>query len=290
MRSSNLRAAASSTQPGVATLAPRDAACKPPPATRAISREIWALGAVTVLGAGLRLFQLGARSLWIGEATSDAIATLDVSSLVSFAPWAGAIAVSVLKPILIGRYLFACQPMFIVLAASGPQRFMGSRHWYPLIAVFVLSVAYQNFFYYRQDFPLTEVPAEDWRAAVKYVVDGARPGDGVVVYPAESRFGYDYYARHLALRGVPPPVLYPVWNARFQIDGAYAYARPAQLPGSALVQHISGSHSRIWLVFREGDPHREIQEGFEALRASLERGSAGCADQHFSGIEVLRCR
>ncbi|HEY6395016.1 MAG TPA: hypothetical protein VIX12_06320, partial [Candidatus Binataceae bacterium] len=189
------------------------------------------------------------------------------------------------KPILMGRYLLSCLPLFVVLVAAGYRRISKSPLAYPVAVMFVVVVGLQNVWY--QGKVTTVLAYEDWRGAVRYVIDNSEPEDGVILEPGESRFSYDYYAAHLDGSRQAPVVVYRAWDPLFRIDGEYVYNRPAYLPDAKALDRLPSAHPRLWLIRRTVDTRPEVARSFEALLGSLQPGFRKSGLDHYSAIDVI---
>ncbi|MSO96172.1 MAG: hypothetical protein EXQ81_10360 [Thermoleophilia bacterium] len=103
-------------------------------------------------------------------------------------PVALGILVSLIQPILVGRYAIVIAPA-IALAAAFPIALALSRHRPVGIVVLVALLAVSG---YRVTTWYRSVP-EDWRSAVEYVSAQKRPGDDVVIAPFWSWRAFAYY-------------------------------------------------------------------------------------------------
>jgi mannosyltransferase len=159
-------------------------------------------------------------------------------------PVAVALAVSFVKPLLIPRYLIVALPASALVLAIGLAAIASRSRWVGLGALVALLAAgvsaYQGTYAARHS-------DEDWRTIAATVGAHIRPGDSVIVYPANAAFPFAYYARDwpaLARRGGPdwPAVS---WSSPFGSQGSD--------PGSVLTAGRRLRSSTVWLVMRT--PH-----------------------------------
>ena len=181
--------------------------------------------------------------------------------------------VSLIKPVLMPRYLFVCIPALVLLVAAG----LSSLSWRwvaaPTLAVicwFALSGVHR---YYERDFDLKR---EDFRSATAYVLAHAAPGDVLVFHKGQNRFAYAFYAGQQG-----PAILYPGTDRPTWRDFA-SKVTPETLDA------IRQWHGRVWLLVSENmsatgedaiaqqlkqaaGEHRELeqQQDFSMLRAYL---------------------
>ena len=117
--------------------------------------------------------------------------------------------VSLARPVFAPRYFMILLPAWIMLAAAG----ITSKR--VLLITAVLSIALASFgiegvrSYYKADF---DIGRNDLRSTTAYILDHAKPGDGIVFYSLSTRFPYDYYAEHSGT-AVKPDTLWPGNNA-----------------------------------------------------------------------------
>ena len=99
------------------------------------------------------------------------------------------IAVSVVRPVLVERYLAVCVPASVLLAAAGLVRLAGSSRTvaaFLLLAVVVYSASEARFYFRHPEW------GEDWRGASRYVLAHVKESDEVVIEPY-ARLTFDYY-------------------------------------------------------------------------------------------------
>lgn len=144
-------------------------------------------------------------------------------------PIASAIALSFVRPILVPRYLSIVLPAFCLLLARGLSAFQLAPAKLATAAIIVILGAGNP----RSG----EVPAEDWRGAVTGVLDDARAGDALIVFPPDRAVPVTYY---LQRRAAPVPrLIYPAVTA---------FWRP-QLPFGYLdFNDLSLRYPRLWLI------------------------------------------
>src|SRR5262249_6936465 len=104
------------------------------------------------------------------------------------------LAVSLVKPVFVPRYLIVSLPALVLLVAAGICSF---RKWWitiPGLAVVCWLAMGGTLAYYHADFDLAR---EDCRGATEYVLQNAQPGDAIVFHKEQNRFAYSYYASHI---------------------------------------------------------------------------------------------
>ena len=99
---------------------------------------------------------------------------------------------SLRKPVFTPRFLLICLPAVVLLAGRGAYLLRPSRWSTVIPALLVVLLAALLPGYYKR-------PKEDWRAATRYVLSAAQPGDAVLVWYPEP---FQYY-RHRFPEAVP---------------------------------------------------------------------------------------
>lgn len=110
-------------------------------------------------------------------------------------PFALALLVSLVQPMLVPRYLIVCLPPLLLLAVAGIERAPSWLAGAALAACLALSDSALASWYQRP-------PLEDWRSAAAHVLGRARPADRIVFHAPYIRQPFDYYARR---SGKPAP-------------------------------------------------------------------------------------
>jgi mannosyltransferase len=205
----------------------------------------------------------GALALIFDDRESDHSGDRRWFILLGFAfPIVVVLVTSLVKPLLVNRYLSEALPFFVILCASGLcrmwPRWIGAAG---LVAIVVLSL-YQDYLYYRY------YKGDDWRAASTYILADAKPGDAVIFVFAGSRWPYDYYLSKSGLAEFPP-VIFPAWDRHFSVEGIdwAHYASETTIFEPIVMRAIDNApkrYDRIWLAqwpidfFRDadGDPYR----------------------------------
>jgi 4-amino-4-deoxy-L-arabinose transferase-like glycosyltransferase len=153
-----------------------------------------------------------------------------------------AFGISLVRPILRERYLFAALPALVLLASVGLARLprpMG-------VAAFALTAA-SSLAALQFGFGGIRPPDnEAWQAAVQQTTASSQPGDGWAFISKKAQNGFDYYGDWAWGRNPAAPyvdVLEPFdWQAALQ-DPDYEWkVSPGEL------ERFAASHPRIWLV------------------------------------------
>jgi hypothetical protein len=182
------------------------------------------------------------------------------------------IAISVVKPILVPRYLIVSLPAFALVTGLGVVR-IGRRRSVPVV---LLTLALIVVCYHRVWNDGSS--GENWRAIVAAVGAHSQRHDAIVVYPATAVSAFSYYANQnptLRHRGGPtwPPTH---WDTPYTI---------AIKNVSVTQQRDFAPASVVWLVVRQ--PHGDtISQSVKAPRAlAALRKQLG---SRFSTVTVVR--
>jgi mannosyltransferase len=174
------------------------------------------------------------------------------------------------QPILLYRNSVICLPAVALLLAWGLFRTS-----LPVVASWA-GVAVLIGLRAAQLAPTYAVSPEDWKAAERYVVAGARAGDCIAFYPLDGRMPFDLYVRangDLARAPVPVSPVTP-WSRVRPFVEDYDTPPPAQLSA------IEARCPRVWFVAshqgqRNGPPgSRSNYLRYRALQATLQEAYA----------------
>jgi mannosyltransferase len=165
-----------------------------------------------------------------------------------------------MRPIFLPKYTIAALPAFVILAARGLMDIRFALARLLLIALILyLSVSGLRGYWGTQRKP-------DWRNAVGYFNQMAKPNDLVLFYPSFSQVPFDYYLRHSDVTKEPVPDLNPE-------------VTPDKL-GELLRAKLKG-HERVWLVL-----HSLENESTVFLKKQLGEMYNLRAEEILPGIEV----
>lgn len=167
--------------------------------------------------------------------------------------------VSLVQPLLIGRYLLICLPGILLVVARGAwltaTAIGGLARWtVPALTVAVSLIG--------ASWWLVRVVPEDWRQASGQVVTEGQPGDVVVFVNDSVRLFTEYYREQA---GVPLPAAVPIypdqpWGAYGTGDQRYSY------PTTAELEAIAARSDRIWFVVgRNHDNIGDVEEQYAVL-------------------------
>jgi mannosyltransferase len=147
------------------------------------------------------------------------------------------IVISVVKPLLVARYLIVALPAFALLLGLGLSRLARGR----VVPLAVMTLALVVLCY--GNFWGSSNGGEDWRAIVATVGQQADREDAIVVFPATAVSAFSYYARDdPSLRQRPGPSWPRTrWDTPFM----------RSIPNTAVLRADGIARSRVvWLIVR----------------------------------------
>jgi hypothetical protein len=185
----------------------------------------------------------------------------------------------VYKPLFVVRYFIVCLPPLVTLLALALARIRR-----PLLALGAVSllalVSLAGVVRWYQS-----GQSEDWRGAEHYVVESARPGDGVLFYAPYVRIPFALYLERAGDSGRAPRPVYPGdgWNANeLKFDGNIVMR-------ARLVRERAAGFRRIWLVTSHQELYGASDPGYEATLAGLKAaGLRESGSRSFAGVRVAR--
>ena len=146
-------------------------------------------------------------------------------------PFLLALAISLLQPVFLGRYLIVALPPLVILVGAGIAQLRRIPAIAATAAIVVVSLP-------GAMTPIRDDAGENWRGAGALVVANARPGD-IAIVTTPGRPTFSFYEREQA-SGRDAPMIFDL--AEYQRSGSEA---PACLP------------QRVWLVtYRSGGDER----------------------------------
>jgi mannosyltransferase len=157
-----------------------------------------------------------------------------------FIPVVLLVAISLVKPLFVPRYLISCSPALALAVGAGIVRMRRVVPAFALgVLISMLSVA-GTVAYYHDDL---DTIRPDWETPSNYVLDRAQPGDGIFFYTADCQIMFDFYRLHRTHTQPWPEPLSRKWKEL-----------PDDLPAGATssMPELIGSRpagDRVWLVF-----------------------------------------
>lgn len=194
-------------------------------------------------------------------------------------PVALVLAVSIVRPIFLHRYMLPCLPAAILIVAAGIDTVKPRMlAWIFAAAISIFSIL-GVFSYYRQDFDLER---DDWRGATSYVLSHALPGDGAFFYQNFGRLPFEFYRSQQHPSPRWPEALVSANGADWAYrDSLFAYMGEA-------IRDAGPGDDRVWLILdldkgADGKPNMEST----ILRAVYAKGRHLVEEKHISQITIL---
>ncbi len=237
----------------------------------------------TVAGALIAGFYVVALRNAVGafyEARAQAWASWGFLFSAAFVPLGLLLIVSFFKPLLVPRYAFVCLPAFVVLAAAGVARFPQDKSRIAL-GVFVAVALWHNFQYY------TQFGREDWRQAVKHILAAAQPHDAVIIFPADGRMAYEYYAAHGSAGTARPDIVFPCWDRFFRVNGTYVFELTAAPIDDATFHAIGTVHLRLWILGNMTDSDPAFAQAFGKFLSLARANYPAVAEYQYQGLNLF---
>ena len=179
-------------------------------------------------------------------------------------PVAGAVLVSLVKPIFVIRYFIVGLPALLMIAAMGIREIRRGR----LAAIALLTLlglsGHQVWMLY------TTLDREDWRGAARHVLAHTRPGDGVVFDQPQGRRPFGYQVGRVRRGRAPRPVL-----------ASSDWTHPDQVGGNEVnLERLSraiDAYDRVWVVLArvaqtDERIHRVLETGFRRKELTRVQG------------------
>ena len=174
------------------------------------------------------------------------------------------LAVSVMKPIFVDKYLMECLPFAVLVVAIGvyelhPPVLAGIAL---LLALVISAHGTLNYFQHPDK--------DDWRAATRYVLASAHPGDAALFFPSYVVAPFEYYRTRLDSAQNRAPSVTVVSLSTLGGENA-----------SVSRSGVQPRYERLWAVFnQDGDSGRVVRD-------SLARRYPVVSDRQFTGVRVV---
>lgn len=149
------------------------------------------------------------------------------------------LAASFARPMFYPRYFIFCVPALAMLAAAGLRRIRYAPILAVVLAAFLFLGLRGTAAYYRAE-PWRET--ESWRAATEYVLQNARPDDGIIFWIPAGRLPYGYYAGRASAHEIEPATIFP------GSPGQMSFEDFSRKPDYGELARALDKHGRVWLV------------------------------------------
>jgi mannosyltransferase len=173
------------------------------------------------------------------------------------------VALSLARPVFLGRYMIFCLPPLLILAAAGlarlgrsfPQSWF-SQSWMLAVALTVmLFLSLQGIsFLYGHDF---DSERDGSGAASNFIFDHTQAKDGVVFHIAEARVPYEFFrslrtgentARPTFRHALGPEILFP------NHEPSLGYRDFTGKPTADFLRTVAPDHPRLWVLLIDNGP------------------------------------
>lgn len=216
------------------------------------------LAAVVGICVALAVFRWIESLIRVGRSEQSWRATLVVVWLL--VPIALTLAMALLKPLFVGRYLLPALPGLAGAVALG----LGALRWRVAFA----AVSAVLLILFASQLPdAYSAPRPGWAMRADLVVENAAPGDGVVLYAPTSIRPFGYYAGYYTERddgAVAPDPVYPA------IDWL-GYSRTRYEPDVDAILAAASTYDRVWVVLGNAEDDERRAERDRLLGAFEER-------------------
>lgn len=153
-------------------------------------------------------------------------------------PVAAVLSLSLWWPAFEPRYLIACVPPLVLLAAEGLAQ-IHSRILFAAAGLLMLGLSLNGVYYYHQ--ARAHAQTDNWRDATRYVITHAEPRDAVLFSYSEERLAFDEYRRRLHLT----ESVIPEYPNETELE--LLTRRPSRADRQ-LIEEIAGQYGRVWVL------------------------------------------
>jgi uncharacterized membrane protein len=188
------------------------------------------------------------------------------------------IAVSLITPFFLSRYLIVSLPAAMLGVAAGIMRVRPKALRRLLgVAISLLSVLGTHTYFHRGN----DVYHENWRAVSAYVLDRAQPGDAIFFTPL-ARMPYEYYRSQRNPIPAGPMVLDSAAGG-----GELLYPDFMVTPLGEVLSDARPAPARVWIVsLWKGSPDAASDRTTTILSAVYGKGRALVDERDFPNIDV----
>jgi hypothetical protein len=162
-----------------------------------------------------------------------------------FVPIVLTLAVSMVKPIFVSKYLLICLPFLLLLAANGIQSIKPKS-----VAVAVLvstagltTIGLPSYYKFR-------ARDHEWESVTAHILEQSKPGDAAIFYIAPGRLCFDYYRAKYRGAKKDVHVVYPEFADE---DRDAIVLRDTPPMRSDLADYVATRHHRVWVVLYHDD-------------------------------------
>jgi mannosyltransferase len=189
-------------------------------------------------------------------------------------PMVATLAVSIVKPVLVDRFLLPAVPALCLLAAACMTRLRPIAAGAALVGVLVVGTGVAAIRH------MTSVEKEDWRAAAGAVLAESAATDGAVFVAPYVHTPFAYYVRRFGQEGRAPEPIYPrlAWATAGIVPEALRHDPVGTVHGAA------PGYARVWLIVSHAG-----QAGDEVAKAVVDELTARFHEERtwqFEGVQI----
>ncbi len=191
------------------------------------------------------------------------------------------VMISLWRNFFLARYLIACLPALILIAAAGVSRIRILPIQLLALAGFAVLSVQGVLRYYAEDI---DIFRDDWRSASQFLLASARPDDGVIFYPGPGRMPYEFY-KSVERPIAPPRVISPA-----HAPGQSAAVTDQDFlvrPLAEVIESLPEDAPRVWLVADSPNDLFDESRSVLFLRNWCETRYRQMEMRKFAGIEII---
>ncbi len=149
------------------------------------------------------------------------------------------LAISMVHPLFVFRYLIPSLPALMLVVPAGVVRLKPFAIYAAFLVVISALSALGTVSYYHADIDITR---GDWQDLFAYVYDHAQPGDGIVFYNPAAQTVFDFYGAQRKPVPTWPQVLNPQGDDKEKFDSVPG------MPPLAELKNSRPAGDRVWVV------------------------------------------
>jgi mannosyltransferase len=201
------------------------------------------------------------------------------------APVVMVLAVSLVKPIFVPRFLIFCLPALLLLVAVGISKLRPPVVSWGLFAAISVCSILGAVRYYRRDFDMRR---QDWRAVTTYVFNHAQPGDSIFFFERAGEEPFEYYSRLEKSTSLRPKTLHSdvLQSSIRQNPPSVNSDGLVDIPGTNL-QIAPPVGNRVWLVLMFLDGSKQESDKADAVGKWLSNRRQQVDVQDFTPLRLL---
>jgi len=185
------------------------------------------------------------------------------------------VAVSIVRPLLVSRFLILSLPALLIAAGIALTEVPK-----PISLMLLVVIA---FFSVRAELLAWQTPSkDDLRGASAYVLQRSSAEDSIIFHIPMARHAFEYYAWREHASNAP--------GLMSPSHGARATERDFQADGDAeLVAKIHKQRPVLWLMLTRNETKGSPDEYTRFVMSKVKEVYAQCEDRQFRGVLVRRC-